>query len=345
MTSQKLIQGFNHATLLVHSSRSLDELTRHLLQALRVLIPGDACLVNWFGLPTQPVATFYEPAVLIDSEINRLAHLFLHQHPSYGRRYHGTSSISDHVSRREWQRTDMYAQTYRRVGLEDGLGLDFDFGGGCSLTFEIDRRRRGFSAAERQLVDAFRDHVLLAYRRLAPARLPVGAGHVRTSATLHVTADGGIRQQTPDATALLARYFYPLPASRLPEGLAQWFTHTAASLVTPGTLRPPANSYHLSRPGRVLAIHCVPRPENPDFTLILEETLYPPGRAVRNPLSPREREVLHWLAQGKSNSEIATILAIRPGTVKRHLENLYPKLGVENRHAAVLLALQTNLSV
>jgi DNA-binding CsgD family transcriptional regulator len=56
-------------------------------------------------------------------------------------------------------------------------------------------------------------------------------------------------------------------------------------------------------------------------------------------LSAREREVLGWVAGGRSNAEIATLLGIRAGTVKRHLENVYRKLGVSGRRdAAVLLA-------
>lgn len=69
-----------------------------------------------------------------------------------------------------------------------------------------------------------------------------------------------------------------------------------------------------------------------------------PGQANSSSaqLTERESEVLHWLSQGKSNAEIAVILAISPGTVKRHLENIYAKLGVENRHAAILHALRGN---
>ena len=51
-------------------------------------------------------------------------------------------------------------------------------------------------------------------------------------------------------------------------------------------------------------------------------------------LTLREREVLEWLARGKSNSEIAQILGITTATVGKHLEHIYPKLGVENRTAA-----------
>lgn len=51
-------------------------------------------------------------------------------------------------------------------------------------------------------------------------------------------------------------------------------------------------------------------------------------------LTPREREVLFWLQHGKSNAEIAAILKIARATVGKHLERIYPKLGVENRTAA-----------
>jgi DNA-binding CsgD family transcriptional regulator len=47
-------------------------------------------------------------------------------------------------------------------------------------------------------------------------------------------------------------------------------------------------------------------------------------------LTSREREVFHWLARGKSNAEIGTILGISTATVGKHLEHIYPKLGVES---------------
>ena len=51
-------------------------------------------------------------------------------------------------------------------------------------------------------------------------------------------------------------------------------------------------------------------------------------------LTPRERQVLFWVARGKSNSDTGTILGISPSTVGKHLERIYQKLGVENRTAA-----------
>jgi len=51
-------------------------------------------------------------------------------------------------------------------------------------------------------------------------------------------------------------------------------------------------------------------------------------------LTLRENEVLFWLQHGKSNAEIGAILGIASATVAKHLERIYPKLGVDNRTAA-----------
>jgi DNA-binding CsgD family transcriptional regulator len=57
--------------------------------------------------------------------------------------------------------------------------------------------------------------------------------------------------------------------------------------------------------------------------------------ASKNGLTSREREVLALVAQGKENREIATLLYIAPGTVHKHLDNIYAKLGAHNRAEAV----------
>ncbi len=62
----------------------------------------------------------------------------------------------------------------------------------------------------------------------------------------------------------------------------------------------------------------------------------PPGGEA---LTGREREVLQWLSSGKTDRDIAQILAISPRTVHKHLQRIYEKLGVETRTAAVMRAL------
>jgi DNA-binding CsgD family transcriptional regulator len=65
-----------------------------------------------------------------------------------------------------------------------------------------------------------------------------------------------------------------------------------------------------------------------------------PAELVRLGISEREADVLYWLIEGKGNADIAAILGIAPSTVKKHLEHIFEKLGVENRTAAIMTALQ-----
>jgi DNA-binding NarL/FixJ family response regulator len=58
-------------------------------------------------------------------------------------------------------------------------------------------------------------------------------------------------------------------------------------------------------------------------------------------LTTREGEVLSWLSKGKTNRDIAQILGLSPRTVDKHLEQIYAKLGVENRTAAAAIATGT----
>lgn len=57
-------------------------------------------------------------------------------------------------------------------------------------------------------------------------------------------------------------------------------------------------------------------------------------------LTNREAEVLLWVAQGKSNADTGSILGMSEKTVKQHLGSIFAKLGVENRNAAALLAVE-----
>ena len=75
------------------------------------------------------------------------------------------------------------------------------------------------------------------------------------------------------------------------------------------------------------------RPRLPDF-----RTAAPLERLG---ITPREAEVLLWMAQGKANADIATILGCTHATVKKHTIHLFEKLGVETRAAAMLTAIES----
>ena len=68
--------------------------------------------------------------------------------------------------------------------------------------------------------------------------------------------------------------------------------------------------------------------------------LIPSENALRSlGLTAREREVLIWIAQGKTNHEIGVILSACTGTICKHVEHILRKLYVKNRTAAAAIAL------
>ena len=93
--------------------------------------------------------------------------------------------------------------------------------------------------------------------------------------------------------------------------------------------------------GRTLNLSRRPAQDHRDLIMItLEEKALPssPSDLKELGLTPRETEILFWVAQGKTSPEIATILGTQLCTVKKHVANFLPKLGVETRLAAALRA-------
>jgi DNA-binding NarL/FixJ family response regulator len=74
-----------------------------------------------------------------------------------------------------------------------------------------------------------------------------------------------------------------------------------------------------------------------------QETRRAPPPPLLEPLSARELDVLRHLAEGRSNKEIATLLAIAEGTVKNHMSNVLGKLGALDRTQAALRARELGL--
>lgn len=66
--------------------------------------------------------------------------------------------------------------------------------------------------------------------------------------------------------------------------------------------------------------------------------------AVRLNLTPRQAEVMHWIAEGKTNSEIGIILDCSFNTVKTHLKEIFQRLGVHSRTAAAACAYRAHIA-
>jgi DNA-binding response OmpR family regulator len=100
---------------------------------------------------------------------------------------------------------------------------------------------------------------------------------------------------------------------------------------------------HVDVKGRKVEISVL-SPIGPDELLfrLTELSTTPDEQQLQRTLSltSRESEVLLWISRGKANREIGEILAISPRTVNKHLEQIFVKLGVENRASAAARAIR-----
>ena len=143
-----------------------------------------------------------------------------------------------------------------------------------------------------------------------------------------VNRNGDVGWATPDSHALLARINWGAYKPTIENWLAE---------------NPITNSHLILNDGdEPLEIIFIEERE-PDQLLLrinVKSELGPEALKSGLGITKRESEVLYWLANGKSNKEIAEILTMSVRTVNKHLEQMFPKLGVENRTAAAGIAIR-----
>jgi DNA-binding NarL/FixJ family response regulator len=178
---------------------------------------------------------------------------------------------------------------------------------------------------------------------IANARLVADARRALDAADRAVLAlrpDGRIAWASPRAAGLLAAELGPAAGRDAPlgPGAASWAAEAAArpvSLQGPLALEGPA--------GGGLRLTLIGRSASGDaLARVAAAATEPPGARLSRALgiSLREGEVLGWLAQGKSNRDIADILGLSHRTVTKHVEQIFTKLGVENRTSAAAIGLR-----
>lgn len=225
---------------------------------------------------------------------------------------------SDFRTLREFRRTPIYDAFYR-----DFVNYWLDVGlpaiAKRTRVFIFTRNgRTDFDERDKLILELLQPHLAAradavaaaAAATVALAEVEHGAGD-ETSRVVLCSAGGVIEFASPAARALLARYA-AVANGLLPEQLL-----ARREVVLAADTR--RLHVRIARTGNL-------------HVLVLDE------RDVRvERLTERERQIVDLVARGKSNGEIASALGIAPGTVAKHLENTYRKLGVQNRTSAAAL--------
>jgi DNA-binding NarL/FixJ family response regulator len=154
---------------------------------------------------------------------------------------------------------------------------------------------------------------------------------------LAVNRQGKVMWATPQAQKLLSDNLGAASSDEmvLPDALLQWLEQAQAS-------KGGAKAATASFPDHPeLRLHYMGNAGPNEFLLRLAKDAghaLPASFSSELGLTTREGEVLSWLSKGKTNRDIAQILGLSPRTVDKHLEQIYAKLGVENRTAAAAIA-------
>jgi DNA-binding CsgD family transcriptional regulator len=270
-----------------------------------------------------PTLVFYRPGDQhqpidhIDHEVGRLQ---LTDDPIMLRIQEGSVAalkLSDFWTRRDLHRTRLYHLLMKPFGVEDSLGLLLPISPTSRpKMFGLNRGGRGFSERDRDVLDLLSPQLARLYRADEARR------RLHAVLALHESSRAAVVLLGPDervlfastaARELLERYF-GTNGGRLPEQVMSWL----------GRWRPAngVDPLQIEDGNRTLVV------ERVDDALLLSE-----GRPMPR-LTPREREILDLVAEGRTNAEIAERLWVSPLTVRKHLENIYAKLGVHTRMAA-----------
>jgi DNA-binding CsgD family transcriptional regulator len=223
----------------------------------------------------------------------------------------GALMVSDFFTQRQLHRTHFYEVAIRPFGVEHQLEVDIPSPPSHMKTFQFSRAKRPFSERDRLVLDLLQPHLGRLWqaartrRQLAAALTGLEQAEARESRGVILLGARGEVEYASEPARRLLREFAPDAT------LVEWLES--------GSRRPLVHRLGERR----LVI------ERVGDALLLEET------RPDVDLTAREREVLTLVARGMTNPEIARLLWLAPSTVAKHLENVYSKLGVKTRTAAV----------
>lgn len=352
--TQKLHQGIQQ----LYTLHNLDTFGVDALSIVNRLVPGN--------LPTFYICRFRTRQILptflpdfsgFTPEMNRTIDLHFGEHPIAARMpltLNGAYKISDFITQQEFHRLEgVYQQFFRQMEGEDLLNIFLPYShpdnwrklaqtDASLIGICVDRSSRNFTERDRLVLNLLRPHIFQAHCNAQQhhqlqqelSQLQQSLNHLGLAI---VDTQGQIQSIAPQAIIWLEIYFGKFTNSRkLPDNLWAWIEHQIAGF-TKNPNRPKAClPLRIQRAGRELTIRLVVEQIGAGYLLLLEEqTLSALNSLELLGLSQRETEVLALVMQGKENKTIAAQLSVHNSTVRKHLENIYRKLGVGSRTEAI----------
>lgn len=263
---------------------------------------------------------------------------FAHEHPVVPIIRDGgflpVSRISEFLSHRQFSQTGFYQEIFRSFAARDQLCIAVRLPkSGLAVTIH---RETAFTPDEAYLASLLQPHVgevVRQDRRFMGVRAAAGPSRAWD---VPLTSEGGI-PEIPDGLArLFARYFPSACDARgWPQEVLRWLRVQKGRFRALGAAAPPLRDWCVARPCGRLLLQVRGAVGRGSLLRVAEEKAmdFFQLRALR--LTPRECEVVFWIAEGKRDAEIAAILGVATRTASKHVENVLRKLEAETRLAAV----------
>ncbi|MFN0152953.1 MAG: LuxR C-terminal-related transcriptional regulator [Gaiella sp.] len=319
----------------VNDATDPDDFAEAATAGLRELIACDFAAYSEINLRAGRTIVFTDPRDVKRVDADEAFARNVHEHPVavYYATHNGGPALrmSDLISTRAFRRTALFDELFRPVSGNYLLTCPLPVPRGLVVGFALLRTRRDFTEGERALLDLMTPHLAHAYQdSFARSALEAAAGPGEAP-LLVLDRSRALLYATPTATEILERVlsFTVDGSGALPTIIRDWMNGRA-----PQRLVVVAN-------GRRLNVNALGT--RPAALLLSDSPATPTATELRAlGLTPREGQVLALLSEGLTNAGIAGALVISPRTVKKHLENVYGKLGVSTRAAAVSAALSAH---
>jgi DNA-binding CsgD family transcriptional regulator len=348
--SHKDREALSAAVRVIHVQQDLPSLRQAIVEQLLELIPCDSASYHETDFIARKRWCVLFPSGSGASKRKEFREHFTHEHPPADRlegRDDWNAEVTADFAKGQFQGGVNRATMFRQTGLRHQCALLVRQPGRIEMVVGLHRSRRSFAARELALLNILRPHVEQAYsnvKALEAARVEAKLRNVALEALpelpVVLDASGAVQWLHGRAERLLAKFFdFPAPpAPRLPDSLSGWLARERRRWAEPSFQTPPAPFEIVRGDDRLTARFTVDA--DGCMVLFLREERGPRERFPGFKLTMREAEVLHWLAEGKTNPEIAVILGTSRRTIDKHLQRVFAKLEVESRLAAIRKVVQ-----
>lgn len=324
-------------------------LGRRLLGTVPALVPADRVSLIEMNPRLKQLSGESSQGGAFDGDLLRLHGRWSPQSPmveGYERGNGSAIKLSDFITQRRLHQSAYYTEYLRKLDAEYLMAKGLPGRPGWITTLLLDRNGRDFSERDRRVLNLLGPHLNQSYRnavavtasRVQLKQIEEGVDTLGRGLVL-LAPEGTVQWMSSRARQWLDAYCGPGHAGdgALPDPVARWLKrHTNRG---PRELPEPREPLVVMRETTQLVVRLVSRGAHAVLVVEEEYRSVPPEALRSLGLTRRETEVLAWVAEGKTSAEIASILGMGRRAVEKHLEHIYPKLGVETRTAAAARAL------